>query len=186
MLDDSTPKNCYSYEESRNLPCIREYRAFLPLSCFAASASSRRIHPPAFGLPPFGLKGRRFDGQAKRLLYSGQIWTSYAGCPSLKGNLLTGILNSWGNPPECRPLEKGRAKGAGWIDGITPESSAVRQPTHPKGKGSLHSQSPAAPYSTAISDSQQFERCFAPPNCVRCCDCSSLRTANAVPQSPAR
>ena len=65
-------------------------------------------------------------------------------------------------------------------------TAATRQPTHPKGKGSLHSQSPAAPYSTAISDSQQFERCFAPPNCVRCCDCSSLRTANAVPQSPAR
>jgi hypothetical protein len=141
---------------------------------------------PGLWPPPFGLKGRRFDGQAKRLLYSGQTWTSYAGCPSLRGNLLTGILNSWGNPPECRPLEKGRAKGAGWIDGITPESSAVRQPTHPKGKGSLHSQSPAAPYSTAISDSQQFVRCFAPPNCVRCCDCSSLRTANAVPQSPAR
>ena len=66
---------------------------FSPLSCFAAPASSRRIHPPAFGRPPFGLKGRRFDGQAKRLLYSGQTWTSYAGCPSLRGNLLTGILN---------------------------------------------------------------------------------------------
>jgi hypothetical protein len=39
-------------------------------SCFAAPASSRRIHPPAFGLPPFGLKGRRFDGQAKRLIYA--------------------------------------------------------------------------------------------------------------------
>ena len=47
--------------------------------CFAAPASSRRIHPPPFGLPPFGLKGRRFDGQAKRLLYSGQTWKSYVG-----------------------------------------------------------------------------------------------------------
>ena len=91
---------------------------FNAFSCFAAPASSRRIHPPGLWPPPFGLKGRRFDGQAKRLLYSGQTWTSYAGCPSLRGNLLTGILNSWGNPPECRPLEKGRAKGAGWIDGI--------------------------------------------------------------------
>jgi hypothetical protein len=26
---------------------------FSPLSCFAAPASSRRIHPPAFGRPPF-------------------------------------------------------------------------------------------------------------------------------------
>ena len=32
--------------------------------------------------------------------------------------MLTGILNRWGYPPECRPLEKGRAKGAGWINGI--------------------------------------------------------------------
>ena len=91
---------------------------------------------PSPGLWPSAVwpKRKAFDGQAKRLLYSGQTWTSYAGCPSLRGNLLTGILNSWGNPPECRPLEKGRAKGAGWIDGITLESSAVRQPTHPKGK----------------------------------------------------
>ena len=37
--------------------------------CFAEPVSARRIHPPAFGLPPFGLEGRRFDGQAKRLLY---------------------------------------------------------------------------------------------------------------------
>ena len=36
---------------------------------FAEPASARRIHPLAFGLPPFDLKGRRFDGQAKRLLY---------------------------------------------------------------------------------------------------------------------
>ena len=34
-----------------------------------------------------------------------------------------------------------------------------------------------APYSTAISDSQQFVRRFAPSNCVRCCDSSSLATA---------
>ena len=46
---------------------------------FAEPASARRIHPLAFGLPPFGLKGRRFDGQAKRLLYSGQTWKSYVG-----------------------------------------------------------------------------------------------------------
>ena len=39
----------------------------------------RRIHPLPFGLPPFSLKGRRFDGQAKRLLYSGQTWKSYVG-----------------------------------------------------------------------------------------------------------
>ena len=51
-------------------------------------------------------------------MYSGQTWTSYAGCPSPRGNLLTGILNRWDYPPECRPLEKGRAKGAGWIDGM--------------------------------------------------------------------
>ena len=38
-------------------------------SCFAGPASARRIHPPALGLPPFGLKGKRFYGQAKRLLY---------------------------------------------------------------------------------------------------------------------
>ena len=31
-------------------------------------ASSRRIHPLPFGLQPFGLKGKRFYGQAKRLL----------------------------------------------------------------------------------------------------------------------
>ena len=36
--------------------------------------------------------------------------------PFSKGALATDILNSWGYPPECRPLEKGRAKGAGWID----------------------------------------------------------------------
>jgi hypothetical protein len=47
---------------------------------------------PGLWPPPFGLKGRRFDGQAKRLLYSGQTWTSYAGCPSLRGNLLTDFL----------------------------------------------------------------------------------------------
>ena len=140
MLDDSTSKNRYSFDESRNLSWAREYRAFQPLSYSAAPASSRRIHPPAFGLPPFGLKGRRFDGQAKRLLYSGQTWTSYAGCPSLRGNLLTGILNSWGNPPECRPLEKGRAKGAGWIDGICTNPLLRRYrryaATHPpEGKG---------------------------------------------------
>ena len=41
----------------------------LTFVCFAEPASARRIHPPAFGLPPFGPKGRRFDGQAKRLLY---------------------------------------------------------------------------------------------------------------------
>ena len=46
---------------------------------FLNPASPRRIHPPPFGLPPFGLKGRRFDGQAKRLLYSGQTWKSYVG-----------------------------------------------------------------------------------------------------------
>ena len=91
---------------------------FVRIPCFTAPASSRQIHPLPFGLPPFGLKGRRFDGQAKRLLYSGQTWTSYAGCPSPRGNLLTGILNRWDYPPECRPLEKGRAKGAGWIDGM--------------------------------------------------------------------
>ena len=51
---------------------------FYPL-CFADSASSRQIHPLPFGLPPFGLKGRHFNGQAKRLLYSGQTWTSYVG-----------------------------------------------------------------------------------------------------------
>ena len=60
---------------------------FNAFSCFAAPASSRRIHPLPFGLPP-----------------------------SLRGALATDILNSWGYPPECRPLEKGRAKGAGWID----------------------------------------------------------------------
>ena len=95
---------------------------------------------PGLWPPPFGLKGRRFDGQAKRLLYSGQTWTSYAGCPSLRGNLLTGILNSWGNPPECRPLEKGRGKGAGWIDGICTNPLLRRYrryaATHPpEGKG---------------------------------------------------
>ncbi|XOQ32252.1 MAG: hypothetical protein ACFWUL_06845 [Dialister sp.] len=37
-----------------------------------------------------------------------------------------------------------------------------------------------APYSTAISDSQQFERRFAPPNCVRCCDCSSPTTFSPI------
>ena len=79
----------------------------------------RRSHlceaDPSPGLWPSAVwpKRKAFDGQAKRLLYSGQTWTSYAGCPSLRGNLLTGILNSWGDPPECRPLEKGRAKGAG-------------------------------------------------------------------------
>ena len=118
MFHDDTVKSRYSFEEPRNLSCGREYRAFYSLRCFAAPASSRQIHPPPFGLPPFGLKGRRFDGQAKRLLYSGQTWTSYAGCPSPRGHLLTGILNRWDYPPECRPLEKGRAKGAGWIDGI--------------------------------------------------------------------
>ena len=96
MLRETISQNRYSYDESRNLSCGREYRAFYSLRCFAAPASLRRIHPPAFGLPPFGLKGRRFDGQAKRLLYSGQTWTSYAGCPSSRGNLLTGILNRWG------------------------------------------------------------------------------------------
>ena len=34
---------------------------------------------PGLWPPPFGLKGRRFDGQAKRLLYSGQTWKSYVG-----------------------------------------------------------------------------------------------------------
>ena len=61
----------------------------LPFICFAEPASSRRIHPPPFGLPPFGLKGKRFDGQAKRLLYSGQTWKSYAGLPSPRGSAFT-------------------------------------------------------------------------------------------------
>ena len=39
------------------------------LSASQITASARRIHPLAFGLPPFGLEGKRFDGQAKRLLY---------------------------------------------------------------------------------------------------------------------
>ena len=46
-----------------------EYSTY-PILCFADSASSRRIHPLPFGLPPFGLKGKRFYVQAKRLLYS--------------------------------------------------------------------------------------------------------------------
>ena len=64
MLHEDTVKNRYSFEESRNLSRVREYRAFYSLRCFAALASARRIHPPAFGRPP-----------------------------SLRGNLLTGILN---------------------------------------------------------------------------------------------
>ena len=54
-------------------------------------------------------------------------------------------------------------------------------PLHPRGSVSLDSQSPAAPYSTAISDSQQFARRYAPSNCVRCCDSSSLATASGPP-----
>ena len=46
---------------------------------------------------------------------------------------------------------------------------------------SLDSQSPAAPYSTAISDSRQFVCRYAPSNCVRCCDSSSLATASGPP-----
>ena len=38
--------------------------------CFAEPASARRIHPPAFGRPPFGSKGKRLNGQARRLLYA--------------------------------------------------------------------------------------------------------------------
>ena len=79
MPREAIAKNHYSFEEPRNLSCGRECRACYSLRCFAAPASKRRIHPPAFGLPPFGLKGRRFDGQAKRLLYSGQTWKSYVG-----------------------------------------------------------------------------------------------------------
>ena len=45
---------------------------------------------------------------------------------------------------------------------------------------SLDSQSPAAPCSTAISDSRQFVRRYAPSNCVRCCDSRSLATARDV------
>ncbi|WP_297015832.1 hypothetical protein, partial [uncultured Dialister sp.] len=44
-----------------------------------------------------GLKGRRFDGQAKRLLYSGQTWKSYAGLPSPRGHGLADILNMYDN-----------------------------------------------------------------------------------------
>ena len=57
-------------------------------------------------------------GRLSAFCISGQTWRSYAGPPSPRGHVLTGILNSWGDPPECRPLEKGRGKGAGWIDGI--------------------------------------------------------------------
>ena len=52
MLHEDTVKNRYSYDESRNLSCAREYRAFYSLRCLAAPASLRRIHPPAFGRPP--------------------------------------------------------------------------------------------------------------------------------------
>ena len=52
---------------------------FVRIPCFTAPASSGQIDPLPFGLPPFGQKGRRFDGQAKRLLYSGQTWRSYVG-----------------------------------------------------------------------------------------------------------
>ena len=68
MLDDSTSKNRYSFDESRNLSWAREYRAFQPLSYSAAPASSRRIHPPAFGRPP-----------------------------SLRGHVLTDFLNMFDN-----------------------------------------------------------------------------------------
>ena len=57
-------------------------------------------------------------GRLSAFCISGQTWRSYAGPPSPRGHVLTGILNSWGDPPECRPLERGRGKAAGWIDGI--------------------------------------------------------------------
>ncbi len=79
---------------------------FYPL-CFADSASSRQIHPLPFGLPPFGLKGRRFNGQAKRLLYSGQTWTSYAGCPSPRGHGWTVTLTMVKTPDETIPHHAG-------------------------------------------------------------------------------
>ena len=34
------------------------------------AASARRIYPLAFGLPPFGSKGKRLNGQARRLIYA--------------------------------------------------------------------------------------------------------------------
>ena len=118
------------------------------LSCFAAPASSRRIHPPAFGLPPFGLKGRRFDGQAKRLIHA------KLECPMqdihLKGgtcllvssickitnrmllfaakpldlNSLTSILNSF---PVMQPLREGARQ------------SRRMDAAQPRGLNSLHS-----------------------------------------------
>ena len=78
---------------SREIFLVVGNTGFSPPQLLRSSRLFEADPSPGLWPPPFGLKGRRFDGQAKRLLYSGQIWTSYAGCPSLKGHVLTDFLN---------------------------------------------------------------------------------------------
>ena len=90
---------------------------------------------PGLWPPPFGLKVRRLNGQAKRLTYA------KLECPMqdihLQGGTCLRLFFNYeitnkhaafcGSDAEpqlsnlsllCRPLEKGRGKAAGWIDGI--------------------------------------------------------------------
>ena len=52
MLDDSTPRIATA-ARSREIFLAVGNTGLFPLSCSAATASPRRIHPPAFGRPPF-------------------------------------------------------------------------------------------------------------------------------------
>jgi hypothetical protein len=133
-------------------------RRGLPLKLLTSSST---ITPATFGGHPSTANAVPLPSKEGRLgcwLYLPHLWGEVASAARRRGFSLKLL------PP---------------FSAITPAAS--RPPFHPWGSVSLDSQSSAAPYSTAISDSQQFARRFAPPNCVRCCDSSSLATADAVP-----
>ena len=70
MLRETIAQNRYSFEESRNLSCGREYRAFQLAQLRRSTRLFESDPSPGLWPSPFGLKGRRFNGQAKRLIYA--------------------------------------------------------------------------------------------------------------------
>ena len=84
MLDDSTSKNRYSFDESRNLSWAREYRAFQRLP---SQPLRGKCTPSAFGSSPYG-KATHYDLCVASLLqivfaatpmgepsFNGVVWT---------------------------------------------------------------------------------------------------------------
>ena len=52
MLSDYADKNRYSFDESRNLSCVREYRVFQFFHLFRRFRLFEADPSPPFGLPP--------------------------------------------------------------------------------------------------------------------------------------